>query len=492
MSSSVDSRADSRVALHAVEPAGYAREPEGSARMRIALEDIAAHLDWGAPGKGPFGAVIPANARVLVKPNWVLHRNFAPYGLEPLVTHASLVRAVVEAALSSDAISVSVGDAPIQGCNFDSLLAQTELAAWGNELVAREQRFKGCHDFRRTRSVIRDGVLDASEGVVPLDQFVLFDLGQDSLLEPISTKPGAFRVTQYDPTQMARTHRPGTHRYLIARAVIEADVVINLPKLKTHKKAGVTCALKNLIGINGNKEFLPHHRVGGAQTGGDCYPGSSRLKRALEYVLDRQNTTRRHAMKWIWYQVARILQKVSHSRGDVLGVEGSWSGNDTIWRTCLDLNRILLYGRTDGTLADAPQRTVLNVVDAVIAGQGDGPLAPVPLPMGLILGGVSSAAVDWVGSRLLGYDPELIPIARAAFGNFPWPLTKFPQSEITVVGALGAGTARTLIRPLMSDVAYPVGWLDAVSPEAHAARAITASPEYPLTNADAEAVHRSS
>ena len=30
-------------------------------------------------------------------------------------------------------------------------------------------------------------------------------------------------------------------------------LVVNVPKLKVHKKAGITCCLKNLIGINGNK-----------------------------------------------------------------------------------------------------------------------------------------------------------------------------------------------------------------------------------------------
>ena len=69
---------------------------------------------------------------------------------------------------------------------------------------------------------------------------------------------------------------------------LEADVIINLPKLKTHQKAGITCALKNLIGINGNKEYLPHHRIGGFELGGDCYPGSSDLKRALEFIHDRR------------------------------------------------------------------------------------------------------------------------------------------------------------------------------------------------------------
>ena len=71
--------------------------------------------------------------------------------------------------------------------------------------------------------------------------------------------------------------RRGRHRYLVARELIEADVVFNVPKLKTHKKAGVTGALKNLVGINGHKAYLPHHRKGGVR------PRRRRLSRGLAW-----------------------------------------------------------------------------------------------------------------------------------------------------------------------------------------------------------------
>ena len=131
-----------------------------------------------------------------------------------------------------------------------------------------DARFKGIRDFRRTTCVFVDGVRVSTEGLQSEDRFVLFDLGRDSLLEPITDARDSFRVTCYDPRLLAKTHAPGRHRYLVARDIIDADVVINLPKLKTHKKAGITCALKNLIGINGNKEYLPHHRIGGSTSGG--------------------------------------------------------------------------------------------------------------------------------------------------------------------------------------------------------------------------------
>ena len=194
-----------------------------------------------------------------------MHENQGAGGIEPLVTHPSLVRAATEAALRAGASQVMVGDAPVQGCDFDSLLSATGLDLWAASLMKSEPRFKGVHDFRRTTCVFVNGVRVASENLQGEDGFVLFDLGSESLLEPITDDRASFRVTCYDPRLMAKTHAPGRHQYLVARDVMEADVIINLPKLKTHKKAGVTCALKNLIGINGNKEYLPHHRTGGSE-----------------------------------------------------------------------------------------------------------------------------------------------------------------------------------------------------------------------------------
>ena len=113
----------------------------------------------------------------------------------------------------------------------------TGLGAWAEErtkatLVSRVK------DFRRTTARYVDGVRVAEENILPEDQFVLFDLGAESLLEPITDDTDDFRVTCYDPRLMAKTHGKGRHRYLVARDVLDADVVINLPKLKTHKKVG--------------------------------------------------------------------------------------------------------------------------------------------------------------------------------------------------------------------------------------------------------------
>ncbi|MDQ1559418.1 MAG: hypothetical protein QOD32_2478 [Pyrinomonadaceae bacterium] len=438
----------------------------GADDITRALLQLSRELGWGDSDGGAFGHVIPTGARVLIKPNFVMHANQGAGGIEPLVTHQSLVRAAVEAALQTGAAEVSVGDAPVQGCDFPALLRATGLDEWSADLMRRDSRFRGIRDFRRTIAVFTDGVRAAAENMRDESEFTLFDLGRESLLEPITDESGAFRVTCYDPRLMRRTHAPGRHQYLIARAVLDADVVINLPKLKTHKKAGITCALKNLIGINGNKEFLPHHRLGGARGGGDCYPGASPLKRSLEYVLDRENSTARPALGKVWHGLGVQLERAARIAGDGLGVEGSWSGNDTVWRTALDLNRVLLYGRPDATFSDHPARLVVHVADAVVAGQGDGPLAPEALPMGLLVGSWNAAALDWAGAHLLGYDPTRVSIAREAFGQFRWPLATFAHEAVRLCGDLGEGAADEMFgrasAPLFQ-VKHPEGWRDAAA-----------------------------
>jgi uncharacterized protein (DUF362 family) len=452
--------------------ASYPQGTDGNNPVSQALARLATEMGW-SDGTNPFGNVIPRGARVVIKPNLVLHRNEGPGGTECLVTHPSLIRAAVEAALQSQAAEVLVGDAPIQGCNFDVLIRESGLESWATDRTARDPRFKGIRDFRRTTCVLVRGVRVAEENLQAAEDFVLFDLGGESLLEPVSDKGNRFRVAWYDPRLMAKTHHRGVHQYLVARAVVDADVIINLPKLKTHKKAGVTCALKNLIGINGNKEYLPHHRVGGSAHGGDCYPGNGVVKRALEYVTDRQNLSSSRATATMWHLFVALLARTARLQGDRLGTDGSWQGNDTIWRTCLDLNRILLYGCSDGgssagtmqhdkthqgRMNEQIQRRVIHIADAVVAGQGNGPLAPDPLALGLLLGGNNAFAVDWVAAHLLAYDPQNIPLLCHAFDSFRWPIANFSNSSVQVGGELGSGSPKSVIDPFRPVVIHPLGW----------------------------------
>src|SRR5262245_55658764 len=125
---------------------------QGPNDVRTAIDRLGALLGWTSdPRCGAFGAVIPDGAKVVVKPNWVMHENQGPWGIEPLLTRASVIAAVVESVLQSRARSVSVGDAPLQSCDFDRLLGETGIGRWAARLADADPRFGGVQDFRRTR-----------------------------------------------------------------------------------------------------------------------------------------------------------------------------------------------------------------------------------------------------------------------------------------------------------------------------------------------------
>jgi uncharacterized protein (DUF362 family) len=380
----------------------------------------------------PLGEFIRPGAKVVIKPNWVYHAPQGPATLDCLITHTSVIEAVLDYVARASPAEVVVGDAPIQSCDFETLrnnagLSRIEKKA---ESLGVPMRIL---DFRRTISPSRWSRMGRTESARPLDRFVEFDLGDESCLQPLDHDYSKFRVTAYNPDLLHGTHRPGSHRYLIAREVLDADVVVNLPKLKCHMKACVTGALKNLVGINGHKEYLPHHRKGGSARGGDCYPDSAIWKHVSENIADFVN--RGSGIAPIRFFLASSVaagRKIAAATGGDANLEGSWYGNDTVWRMCLDLNRILQFGGTDGRLHAQRQRSIINIIDAVVAGEGNGPLKPTPVKAGFMTGAVNPAAAEYVNARLMGFDPAKIPLIREAFAERNQQIAEFSPEQIIV------------------------------------------------------------
>jgi uncharacterized protein (DUF362 family) len=437
--------------------AGYA----DAAAVRAGITEALEQAGLARSGRPAFEGIVPAGASVLLKPNWVYHRNESGAGRDCLNTHGAFIEEVVRLVAACSPSRIILGDAPIQGCAFDEVTGadlagrlETAAAQGAGRPVPVLLR-----DFRKVRLLRGEDLAAGRETAGRSDaDYVLFDLGADSLLDPISRPEGRFRVTMYDPRALARTHRPGTHQYVIAREVFDVDVVINLPKLKTHRKAGITNALKNLVGINGNKDYLPHHRVGGSWTGGDCYGGFDPLRRAAEWCLDKANGSAGTPAYRAWRARADRLLAWNRRIGRGTDVEGGWHGNDTCWRMSLDLNRILLYGRAAGSFAESRQRRVVSLVDAIVAGQAEGPLAPEPLALGLVLAGDDAPAVDTAGAAMLGLEPDSLPIVREAFGSFRWPIAAAPAGAVKVHWQGGAYAPRDLAARIGGHAISPAGW----------------------------------
>ena len=386
-----------------------------------------AMIEYGLGRKqadNPLLDIISPGMTVFIKPNWVLHYNQGSGGMACMITHSSFLRAVVSEVLRCRPSKIIIGDAPIQSCIWESLVT-TDLQRSILKMASCREVEVVFTDFRRTILREMNPAKPPIKNSCDEGMYVLFDLASDSLLEPISGAYGKFRAPTYSPRKLAKLHDAGTHKYLLARAPFDADIILSLPKLKMHKKTGITCALKTLVGLIGDKDFLAHNRVGGFKSGGDAYPGNSVVKRITETLTDKRNGSIGSRRYNLWNLMAFCtwqLTRFDPTRG--LGFDGNWHGNDTCWRMVLDLNRILIYGKSDGTMAEEPQRKLYSLTDAIICGQGNGPLHPSPIFVGAVTFSDSAPTADVVHASLLRVDYKKAPLIREAFGNFRWPLAE--------------------------------------------------------------------
>lgn len=134
-----------------------------------------------------------AGRSVLLKPNLVEPSREAPH----INTHPAIVRAAAEVFRRWDAREVRVGEGQGHCRDTEYVLEQSGLGR-----VLKEARL----------------------------EFV--DLNHDEL----DSVPNHMRCTRLD-------------RLTLPRSLRQADLVVSMPKMKTHHWAGLTCAMKNLFGV---------------------------------------------------------------------------------------------------------------------------------------------------------------------------------------------------------------------------------------------------
>ncbi|MFQ6054090.1 MAG: DUF362 domain-containing protein, partial [Candidatus Bathyarchaeia archaeon] len=134
------------------------------------------------------------------------------------------------------------------------------------------------------------------------------------------------------PVKVENPRAEVVNEFWFPEFALECDGIINVPKLKTHVLTTLTCAVKNLFGL---------------QQGGT---------KAHHHVRARNDPER----------FSRLL--------------------------------IDIYECIRGHVR-------LNVVDSVIAMEGDGPTTGDPVDLGLIIAGGDAVAVDLVASAIMGWDP---------------------------------------------------------------------------------------
>lgn len=130
----------------------------------------------------------------------------------------------------------------------------------------------------------------------------------------------------------------GRYTFFVSKPVLDADVIINLPKLKTHSLTLLTCAVKNMFGV------IPGFRKGEFHK---LFPKPGEFAEMLVH----------------------LYKLVTPS---------------------------------------------LNIVDAVVAMEGNGPSSGRPFDLGVLLAGEDGVAVDAVVSRMIGFPDGFIDTTRLA------------------------------------------------------------------------------
>ncbi len=423
----------------------------------------------GHPDGNLLGGVVEPGQNVVVKPNWVLDRH--PKGLDnfAVLTHSAVLRAVVDLvheALGGDG-TITIADAPQWNSDFGNLMRITEVERIADYYRRRHGFEVRILDLRKLGTVGAGFVMSSERVALAGDPagYSVVDLGDESAfvgMENIDRIYGA----DYDRAETRRHHNGERHEYLVSRTVLGADTVVHVPKLKVHKKVGVTLNAKGMVGINGDKNWIAHYRVGPPSAGGDEFPdggpaATRARKKALRLVIDHmlapQSRARELAFDVLrrgYHVVKPILGPLAFpDRPEALPEGGNWHGNDTAWRMTADLARAVLFADVDGTIRERPQRRFYSVVDGIVAGEREGPLASAPKPAGTLVCGDSLLGVDLVATRLMGFDWRKVRSLQWLVEESPQDLGVSDPGEIEIVSNVSEWS-RLLVDEAVLDLAF--------------------------------------
>jgi len=384
---------------------------------------------------------INKHSKVVLKPNWIKesHQN-RPTEWDYVITHPTVISAVLRIVLEELAGTgkVIIADAPQTDASFTKIMKKMNCERWFN-LSKQFGTPIEIIDLRDEEWKTKDGIVISRRKLKgdPCGSVEFNLYGDMSEFYGHKKSKKGYYGADYDTRETNRAHDGLNNLYRVSKSVMEADVFINLPKLKTHKKSGITCCLKNLVGINTYKNFLPHYNQGSPKEKGDQYPEfktKNKVEEELLYLLKNyfiKNTNVAYLLK----PFKKIFEICFGSTEKVVR-SGNWYGNDTVWRMILDLNKILLYGNPDGTIKEdnfSYRRRYICIVDGILAGEGNGPLAPDRVNLGYIIAGTNPVAVDTVCAKIMGFDYQKIPSINNAYKIKKYKLVNFTPDEIKVV-----------------------------------------------------------
>ncbi|GFI07886.1 MAG: DUF362 domain-containing protein [Lachnospiraceae bacterium] len=380
---------------------------------------------YGQSDWNPLGTYITPGDTVLIKPNLVYHHNHKNFpdhnGLECMVTHPSVIRCVLDyimIALKGEG-KIIIGDAPVQECIFERLLdvggyRRIEKFYSQAEGLPCEVRFV---DFRHSIMKVYDEIHSQQIRKQTEFGYKVVNIGEESFFYGKESK--RLRITNFDSKETIEGHTGKVQQYCISDACLQADVIVNLPKPKTHRLAGMTGALKNMIGISARKEYLPHYTMGAQEEGGDAYPYQDEAREQQYKLFDIRNQYYKEGNELKALEITKeawALEKYKKTVNN--GIDfGAWKGNDTIWRTVLDMNHAIFYTNRSGEMKERVQRKMITIGDMIVCGDNEGPLTPDYKEVGGILFADDPVEFDLFLCQLMGFEYTRVPVLYNALAK---------------------------------------------------------------------------
>lgn len=388
-------------------------------RLRFDIEH------WNTPEWNPFGNLIKPGMTVAIKPNFVLSKHADGKDVFSIITHPSILRAILDycwIALKGKG-KIIIADVPHYNCNFQELLQVTKL----EEIKKFFNKFTGpkieIYDLRTY--CYRPNYSPFCLYRLPADPqgSIFVNLSKRSAFYNHSS-PKKLHGCIFSHRKATIYHHSGERQvYEISRTILNADVIIFVPKMKVHKKVGVTLNLKGLVGICTNKDMAIHYTLGSPSEGGDQFPEDLFNKkervvinflrwmferRIYGHILAKHNKRyefiHRFFYRFLFQKIIGYL-RLRIPEEKMLLAAGNWHGNDSCWRMVADLAKIIHFVDKEGRLWNKPQRKLFSIIDGVIGGENKGPDIPDPKPAGVLIGGNNLLAVDIITTRLMGFDP---------------------------------------------------------------------------------------
>ena len=368
----------------------------------------------------PLGKLVSKGSKIIIKPNFVTikdhHFELNSDRQLAVTTNNSLIVPIIEYAYKAvgDNGKIIIADSPIEASDFDKTVSKLGVLHIVEEFQKRGYPVElvDLRDFRvKPIQIINN--LRLGNRSFNLGLFIKKSLPGDNsgystidLLEKsaFNNHKGINKLRFYKPhyKKPLEAHFDNHHKYNLANSILEADLIINLPKMKTHKISGVTLALKNLIGLTNKKYWLPHYTEG-YMSSGDQYDHEPKMSERI------QNFLRVIPIGFGNSIFIRYPITIEESQQVQMPIyNGSWIKNDTLWRTILDVAKVVEYSDKTGNLAETKQRKVLSIIDGVIAGEGNGPLGATAKYCNVLLGSMNMYHLDFLATKMMGFNTHKI------------------------------------------------------------------------------------